>query len=447
MLNDGALFNALTGLGTSIDPVAQYQARARVELGKHEIDALMTEWGIRKHVEGPPAEALLKGFVVTLKGEVADDAQQRLQDRLNDLGATEALEKALKLDRQYGGAALVPRFNGNPGAPIWWAEDMPVQVPKIFGIEAVSRHRLMQPTGADIDLTPGSDNYRMPGFYRLIASEGSHTKVHASRLWVWRGWHPGEPDLPYDWGRSVIEQIDGPWTQYVHALGHVVSAAGRIAEPRLKKQGLFARLQSGDAQAISKYAQELQRIRSALRMWVIDGEDEFSDANLSFAGARDVVEMTRENVAGAVGVSAQKFFGLRHQGMSDNDETGAQRDEAEVQRYRRKHVLPALNWLVALVIRELQLGGVESWEVTFPALREETARERADRKQVEAQTMDSHQNADRISPEEGRATLLVDPDNTYALDEELDELGEPDDIEDPEDTEDPEDEEDPEVKP
>lgn len=426
MLFDGALYNALTGLGTHIDPTTQYRTRLRPELGRAEIDALMTEWGVRKHVEAPPAEALMKGFTVTLEGDVDDDAQKRLQDRLTDLGALEALERALCLDRQYGGAALIPRFAGDPTQEIKWEDDMPGAVPKLFGLEAVSRWRLTLPGHLHLEAEPGAAHHRMPRFYQLSGSVGTFTQIHRSRLWIWRGWHPSEPDLPYDWGRSVIEQMDDAWTQYVHALGHSVAVVHRVAEPRLKRKDLFSMAADDKRRrSISKYIQELMNIRSALRMFVIDAEDEFVDANLNLSGAREVVEMTRDNLAGAVGVSAQKFFGLRHQGMSDNDETGAQRDEAAIQYYRRKQVLPALNWLVALVIRELGLRGVESWEVGFPPLREETPKERAARKQTEAQTMDAHQNADRISPEEGRATLRADADNGYVLDTELEELGEP----------------------
>lgn len=426
---DGAVFSLSSGLGTSRDPRSHLDIRGLTNprLSKEQVESLMMDWGPRKYVEEIPSDATRRWIDLQVTGG-PEDAAQRIKDRLEELHAQEVLTQCLIFSRQYGGAGLVPVMSAGAKAeePLPRDENGRLATDvKIHRLEAVSRYRLLEPVGSgDVDEEPNSPGYGHPTHYRLLSTArrgGGEQRIHVSRLWVWLGWLPRERLYPYEWGWSILEVFADPWKSYDAAYGTGVALAQRMVETRMRIDKLRELIAQGKGAEIQAYLAEIQAARSAFRVFMTDKNDEVQDVELAISGAADLVTLARDNVAAASGLSASRFFGLKHDGLSDNDETGAQRDEAEIGRYQRSNLLGPLNWLIELIVREQGLEGVESWQVTFKPQREETEKQRVDRQALEAQAAATLVSAQVVLPDEVRAGMRARGDTPYQLqdDEEM----------------------------
>ncbi|MEL7367692.1 MAG: phage portal protein [Myxococcota bacterium] len=375
----------------------------------------MREWGCRDYVEGLPKEATLKPFDIQIEGR--DDDAQRVKDRLDELGALDCIQQAQIWDRKDGAAALFPVLEnaGEIATPLRLNSKI-----RIRRIEGLARYRdLHEPVVSNVVDDIASPNYGRV-FKWQIGTMGPKD-CHASRIYVYQGWTPTKRYLPNSFGLSVLESFYQPWTVYSNVMAASAAGAGRIGETRIAINGWRKMHLERDEEAIAAVkhqAQESAIMRSVLRMLIHDKVDEVSDAQITLTGLPEIVRLARENVAGASGFTAQRFFGLAHQGMSDNDETGQQRDEAVISEYRRKKILPAVNFLVPFVLAELGLEDIEEWKVTFPPLREETPLENAQRWNLKTQGAVSAIGAGILTENEVRPRWRQEDDCPYDVSDE-----------------------------
>lgn len=396
---DGAYENLVTGAGTVADPIRAMAQRSDVsEMAKSTIDRLVTrEWGCRLHVAELPDEATRKGFELT-RAELEDDsgedhedseeeAAKQVQDLLEEVRAVDALREGTTWARQYGGAILIAHVDDGRSAE----EPIDLSAPdfRLVRLEVRSRHEVEMPMTMDLEDDPKSPRYGQPRMWRLqpIAGASQPAPIHASRVFCWQGWQPFTSPEGWSWGQSVLEGFEPSWKAYSHCLNETVATVPRLGETRLGIPGLADALKSADATikaGFRRYLGEVAAVRSALRFFVHDDAETVADAKVDITGAVSLLERLREDVAGAAGVSIQKFFRLQQEGLSNNDETGAQRDDASVAAFQERHLRPALNWLTEIAAAHLGLR-LESWMWVPKALREETPTQRATRQNTEAQ--------------------------------------------------------------
>lgn len=445
LTGDGAMYNVATKLGTTADPRMHNRIRTvRRELSNTEIDALLeNEWGIYKFVSIYPADALRKWISLSVvvedegaegeKGREAEEqnaeAAKRILDRLAELNAKDVLEDAGRWDDAYGGAMLLPLTsdNASPEEMLDLEQDF-----EIRRLDVLSRKRIAEPDENELVDDSTSPMHGWPEFYRLNQNEqtakgvqgAGDERFHYSRAFVWRGWRAADPDRPYRFGQSKILLFKSAWEDYQNAIGSAMSIAHRIVETKIGMEGLRDMLSKpGGIDRFRQIMQEIMLTRSTLNAFPHDKNDTVEDTSINMSGVVQIIDRAQQNVAAAAGISQQRFFGLKHEGLSDNDETGAERDEAAIAQYQSKKYRAAIDWLIELVAAEQKIR-LKSWDVTFNPQREETAKSRADRHKIEMETARGYVDSDILTPDEVREKLRNDPDSPYRPAEEDDQRDE-----------------------
>lgn len=415
---DGGLTNLLTGLGTGADPRRAARVCPERELGKGEIDALCASyWEAQKFVDTLPEEALRKWVTLTVEGG-PDDAAGMILDDLEEKQARQHLQRALVYERQYGGSVLLLGVSDAADAKT------PLDPEKIAEgdfrfVEPYSRYRMIDPgAAADLVADPNDVRFGLPEHYQILLNGqlGTFADIHWTRVIVFQGWHPREPDYRWQWGQSVLDLFWPSLRDYETAVGHGVALGSRLIETRLKIKGL-TELLTGNPKGRDQARQMLQEIasgRSTFRIMMIDAEDSVEDASIPFTGYADLIKMTQGNLAAASGLSAQRFFGLPQQGLSNNDDSGSERDDAVVAAYQRDALLPAINRLVEISAASLGLK-IKSFQVKFEPLREMTPVQLATAQQAEAVAAKTYVDMGAVAKEEVRETLRADPESPYQL--------------------------------
>jgi len=161
--------------------------------------------------------------------------------------------------------------------------------------------------------------------------------------------------------------------------------------------------------------EEVSLMQSVLNVFLVDKEDDVENMTVNLTGVSDLIGMAREDLAAASGLSVQRFFGLQQQGLSNNDETGSERDDAVIASFQRDHLSKAVNRIVELGSASMNLES-EVFGAEFLPLREETPGARATRKKSEAETAEIYAAKIRaVDREEVRATLRADADPAFQL--------------------------------
>lgn len=441
---DGALYSTASGFGTARDPQNNVKinpaAAYTEELTKEEIDALVTlDWGCQKLVQTLPKDALRKWIDLKVTGG-PPNAAEKILDRLEELNASAEIRQTCIWDRQYGGATLLPFINTGTEIDTPLKRDKqtgkldPGRTFEIREVKAFSRYKWVNPNeSSNIQQDARMPGYGRPEFWTPLLDPlnrlggdpkvkndySASAKIHATRLHVLWGYFPFEPDTQSEWGRSVLESFIDPWKAYMASKALTLGVGQRMNETRMKVGGLRKLIADPESKdALRAYAEEVAAMRSALRMFLIDANDELEDAQLNITGMTDVIEVARGDVAASTGMSERKFFGLAHAGMSDNDETGAETDDALIAEYQKDAVLPQVNFMVELVVAELSLVDpametIESWKTVFRPLREETPTKKAERRKTEAETDKTLWETAAIGPSEIQGRLKNDPDQPY----------------------------------
>lgn len=419
LIEDGALVNLQTALGTSKDPLTHNQVTTGRDLTADHltIEAMLRwHWGARRYVRERPREALRKWIEIDVEGG-RETAGKDILDRLKVLRAKPVFRQALEFQRAYGGAAIIVLSGDSEGAKEPLNKEALGEGDRgIRGLVAVSSRRLQPDEGSKVKDVFDPD-HGMPERWLLQPPAGvGQVPIHRSRILLWLGDYGAEREQPYEWGRSELEAFIDPWLEYLSVQGSGAGVAHRLAEQRMKIQGLMNLLANGKVEEAKRVIQEYATARSLYRMSVMDANDTVEDSSVTITGWEKIHEAAKEQVAAAAGMSVGRFFGTVRQGLSDSDESAAERDDAVIAEYQEQMIRPQLERLIELVAAEQGLPE-DSWTLRFRPLREETPRQRAERRKLESETAQAYQNMNAVDSNEIREGLRNDPDQPYPLEE------------------------------
>ena len=419
LLEDGVVTNLQTAQGTAKDPMAHNQVGEGQDLTQNRaaVDRLLRwHWGAERYVKERPREGLRKWIEVDVEGG-EDSAGKDILERLKVLKAKPVFLQALEYQRSYGGSAITILSGDADSAkePLNMEALSEGSDRGLRGLRAVSRHQLQPNTSKLVEDVMDPD-FGMPEAWDYQPPEGSTVTIHRSRILLWLGDYAGERPTSYEWGHSALEQFLTAWLDYLSVQGSGVGVAHRLAEQRQFVQGLFKLLSSGGLDKAKSVLQDYATARSAFRMSFLDANDKIEDANINLSGWKDLHEAAKEQVAAAAGMSITRFFGTSRAGLSDKDESGSERDDATIAEYQEQMIRPQLERLIELVAAELGIKE-DSWTLRFRPLREETPKQRADRRKIESEADRAYKELGAVDPNEVRQKLRDDPDAPYPLEE------------------------------
>lgn len=391
--NDGALVNALTGLGVPAkDKTTATKVGFNALLTEAELESLYTSGIPRRYVDAIGDEILRHRPTISLGGDAAVDNADMLTAFEQFLQSTQfhfALSEVIKLQRLYGGAGLVLLIDDG-GQP----ED-PVELNRIRAIRGyipLSRHELIP---EDVSIT----DYSRPSHYRITTSQRItpdqtsgyvNLRVHHTRVARFDGLY-----LPWNlrsrntgWGQSVLQLIWESFKRYETAMSGLESMTSDSDVFVHKIPGLFNRIAAGNEADLRKRLEANNLSRSVYGGMVVDTEEEIAFINRALSNIATATDPFIKDLQAATGWPASILMGDSPGGLGKEgrfeERVWASLVEQWQETYCRTPITEVFTYILAS--REGPTRGriPESWAVDFPSIFTQTEKEEAELHQLKA---------------------------------------------------------------
>jgi phage-related protein (TIGR01555 family) len=340
------LANVMSGMGTSVDrrshasyvftPLTPQQAEA----------AYRSSWLVRKIVDIPA-----KDMTRTWRDWQADDAQiEAIEREERRLQLRAKLQRAVILARLYGGGAII--MGTKDGDPLKEIDLDRVGTQGLTYLHVMSRHQL---TTGDPVMDPADPWFGHPSYYQIHAPNGLQPKIHPSRVVPLVGQPvPEGAFMKVDrfWGDPIMQSI-GEAVKNADTAQAGFAALIEEAKIDIIKMPDLLDTWAADAneQKLLTRLEVAQTGKSIWRQLLLDGEEEWEQRQINWAGIPDIMRAFLEAVAGAADIPVTRLLGQSPKGLQSTGD-GEERDYHSKVRADQDEILaPALDRIDDLLIR------------------------------------------------------------------------------------------------
>jgi phage-related protein (TIGR01555 family) len=386
--------NVLSGAGTSSDRRSYDSYRADVVPIEEAALLWRTEDMAAKIIEAYADEMLRAGFELRVR-ESADkqrDAKEiceTLHSKWEELGLTSALWDAISYERAYGGAAILLGVNDMQSS---WA--LPLNLKTVVSLDFLT---VLQPD----ELIPETyyedataSKYGQVELWRLRphgvgrVGVGSEQLIHESRLIIFPGIRVSRKrgDQPYEgWGDSVLSRV----RRVLFDFGMGWSAAGYLmrdfAQGVYKMKDFDIMAAENNTTAVKARLQALEMGRSFSRIVVVDKEDEFVRQQTPISGMPEMLDRFAIRIAAAGDIPVTRLMGQSPAGLNATGNADIRFWYDKISGLQDRKLRPRLEYIALVTFAALKIKEPEHWSFRFRPLWQETAKETADARMVQAQ--------------------------------------------------------------
>jgi phage-related protein (TIGR01555 family) len=167
--------------------------------------------------------------------------------------------------------------------------------------------------------------------------------------------------------------------------------------------------------------------RHMMNTIAIDSTDDYDQKNMTLSGIREILEQYQFAICAATGIPATKLFGRSPAGQNATGESDLENYYNMVSAYQKNTLREPLMRLIDIISRcsDYDINLPDKWTVEFCSLWNESEKEKAEVKKLEAEAKAKRADAIKILADaqlldqmEARATLEKDDD--YIIDRSLD---------------------------
>ncbi|MBN7763383.1 DUF1073 domain-containing protein [Nitratireductor aquibiodomus] len=345
---DGVVFadgmaNVITGLGRA--NMKSAATRYVPEFDGHERDnAYRASTWYRKIVNIPAADAVREWRAWQAEKEQIEAIEAEEQR----LGVRQVVYQAILTARHAGGAVIL--VGGLPGQTM-----QPLNIDRI-GRGAI---RYLTVLGRD-DITPGqiirdpmSDWFGQPEKWTLT-TDGTSLDIHPSRVVFVNGRTvPGAMRRTGElWGDSI-------WVQMADSIRAADNSAGVIDALLHEAKIDIVRIKDMVSQMASGASEQdyikrwtmVAALKSISNVLMLDGEDEWSQKQVSWSGLPDIARTLITIMAGAADIPVTRLLMEQQKGLSGNDNGSLRHYYDSIRTIQELEYTPALRPLDEMVIR------------------------------------------------------------------------------------------------
>ena len=343
-----------------------------------------------------------------------EEPEQRLllakstMQELEDLNAQSMFAQALLWARVHGGSLLFLGVDDG-GADLADPLDLD-QVKSVKFLLIYDRWEVqIQSTNQDV----GSPDYGKPEIYMVQAQTetgqgiGMSTPVHASRFIRFDGVLTSRYRMALNggWSDSVYTRMEETLQDYGiswHAIAHLLQD---FSQAVLKMRGLADAILQQESNVVVDRMTAMDLCRSVARAIPIDAEDEdFMRVATPLTGLPDVIDRLMLRVASAARMPATLLFGQSPSGLNATGESDITFFYDQIKAQQEETLRPKLDRLLRVVFaaREGPTRGKEpeSWSYDFRPLWQESDKERAEVRKLQADTDSVYIGDGVLDPEE-----------------------------------------------
>lgn len=301
---------------------------------------------------------------------------KRIEDAEERFSIKEVVSNALKNERLYGGAVIIPIFNDEP-APELLREPQNFNDIKQNSIESFRHLDRWSIYKVISDLfNPLATNFLAPN-YMILAYGGQ--PIHMSRLVTLQGEYV--PIRLYQsnnwWGKSVLQDLYQLLLSVATVERVIADLSKKATFDVIKYDGLKKVV--SDPQGMVNLQQKMTAInyfQSTFRSTVIDANDDYVHFENTFKGYTEALGHYMGRIAGRSGIPITKLLGeqpkgLNSAGNADNDEKNF---SSTIEIYQTNKVKPVLDNVDEFMLRSLfgdeyvTIAKDLSWDFVQPKL-------------------------------------------------------------------------------
>lgn len=367
------LVNILSGLGTKRDRAGSNQHQKVNKLSDlSSFEAMYTDSSLcRKVVDIIPEDMCREWCKITDK-KVSADQVQTLIDREIELGVRSKILEALKLNRMYGGSALIPVY-----ADVDMSEpfDREADYGPIQNL-VVSDPRYLTPSGI-VEQDALKPNYLMPTHFTL---SGSTAQIHHSWIRRMDGLYLPRYDRARNnyWGQSVLSSIEDDVNRALMVRGGISQLLDEVNLDVLSVKGLGASLAAGQKEQIQRRVEAYAQTKSLFRVIMVDADEQFSNRQISMSGMDAILSLFYTLVAGAADIPVTRLLGTSATGLNATGEGDIRNYYDSIAAKQEAQLLPILRWIYGMIGKE-QGFDASKLAIEFPPLWQESGTEKESR--------------------------------------------------------------------
>jgi len=366
--------------------------------------------------------------------EPADDEPQRIceevEEKMEELGAVEAVTRALQYERAYGGAVVLMGIDDgavNLAQPLDEENIKAINWLNVFGggrdgeciawsyYNDPKAEKFGQPEIYQIrNLVPVSQPSAPGAPMRATTTKEATFYVHESRLLVFPGTAVSTRSRIENrgWGDSIFTRVDEVLSQYSQTWGGVANLMSQLHIDVLKMSGMQIGMAGGDKAAkgnpLTNRARLINQTKSIARMLVIDAEEEFERATATLAGVNDTLREFAVRLAAAADMPVTLLMGTSPGGLNATGDSDIRFFYDRISARQKRHLLPILRRLYRLVMlsKEGPTEGEEPdmWNIKFNPLLQLSELEQATLRKTVSDADVAYINAGVVSAEEVAAS-------------------------------------------
>ena len=410
---DGAFINMLTGMGlSSSDRTTATHLTSGFGVTRWDCDNLYTSGIPRRFIDAIADEIYKNPASIDLGQELGDewsDFIPQFTEYLKNLDFSAKLAETIRLQRLYGGAALVLLIDD--GLPANEPVDIN-RIRSITGLVPLSRWEIIPEQFNMIDPSK-------PEYYRISTSQKvepaqsvpfTYFQIHRSRVCRFDGLY-----LPWSlrcqnmgWGMSCLQTLYEPYKRYVTTMKGLEQMTSDFDLFVHKIPNLFNRVASGNEGDLRKRMEANNLSRSVYNGMLVDKEEEVEFINRNVGGIAGLTAPFLEEIQAATGWPASYLTGASPGGLGKEGRYEERVWAAIVENWQQNYVRAGVTELFTLCMlsKDCPSRGrlPKAWSVSFPSVFTETTDEQAELRAKIAQSDAQYVQLGVLAPEEVRSS-------------------------------------------
>lgn len=389
--------NLLTGVGVlGKDSRLGMAVSPAATLSKDDLNNLYRGDGFaHRIVEQMVFDSTREGFCIE------GDEDRLIMSRFEDLSVMKVLASWLRWGRLFGGSILVMGIDDGASTL-----DIPLNEERNRNFLFLKVYDRFQVTFTDADRYTDTLNPKFGEveFYTVKPVQGAEFRVHETRCIVYDGAPCSDLQRKTNlgWGDSEIQAC----YERIRALTNVYDHAELIVKDYtqgvIQIGNLIELLSMGKEDIIKKRLSLMDLSRNVLNSMLIDKSESYSKVSSSVAGIPEIINCFAEALSGASSMPISLLLGKQGAGMGAEDTASTRGWYDAVGAYQEERLLPAIERLVAVATKSAEIGATAlvDWKIEFTPLWQPSAKEIADTRKVEADTVAVYIQNDILTPQE-----------------------------------------------
>lgn len=402
-------YNGLVGLGKAFDKSNKTFFGEFVFMDRNQLSRMYVGDGLGRKIIDIVADDMTREWI-TINMEDEDQVKV-LEDTMKKLKAEVYFNEALKWERLFGGSIIVL------GAMDGKTLDNPMDIRTVKSIEwlkVIDMWDIDLPS-SEWDRDPTSPTYGQVIRYMVqfrVSGTGRIDRllVHNTRVLPFYGENipkslvMGDQRTRY-WGASVLQAI---WESLANLGGAMQAVTNMIYEFIIGKYtftNLIEMLSSGNEGKLFDRMSAIQMSKSVINAVMLNEGETYQRDSANVAGLAELIDRLMMFVSGICSIPVTRLFGRSPAGMNATGESDLSTYYDGVRSKQKTDLQPNLSKFVIMLAQVLKF--TEQPSIEFNPLRQNTPKEEAEIKKLEADTELAIAQADQIyianqvaSPEE-----------------------------------------------